>query len=269
MNVSEAREIYLDELPRIERIVRHALRWSGLHGIDPEDFASVVKLKLIEDDYGVIRKFRGGSSFGTYLTSVIQRMLLDQRVREWGRWRPSTRARRLGAIAIRLEALTHRDGHTFDEACTILTRSEPAVSLADLEAMHAGLPRRRRRPVMTGSLREHDPATDGTEVEHAVHQRDRERLASRISRTLEGAVADLSPEDRTILELCYAEGFSAAAAARSLGVPRNRLCRQLARTLRQLREQLEADGVEQGAAQELLEHGASALELPFEASSSG
>src|SRR5947208_3040379 len=41
---------------------------------DVEDFASWVKLRLIDGDYAVIRKFQGRCSPATYLTVVIRRL---------------------------------------------------------------------------------------------------------------------------------------------------------------------------------------------------
>jgi RNA polymerase sigma factor for flagellar operon FliA len=42
-------------------------------GVEADDFASHPKLKLIEDDYAILRKFQGRSSLRTYLTVVIER----------------------------------------------------------------------------------------------------------------------------------------------------------------------------------------------------
>jgi hypothetical protein len=53
-------------------------------------------LKLIENDYRILRSFEGLASLGTYLTTVIARLFLDFQIHEWGRWRPSAAATRLG-----------------------------------------------------------------------------------------------------------------------------------------------------------------------------
>ena len=53
---------------------------------------------------------RGRGSLNTYLRVVIERLVLDMRVTNWGKWRPSARARRLGAEAVLFEQLTVRDG---------------------------------------------------------------------------------------------------------------------------------------------------------------
>src|ERR1019366_2147799 len=91
-----------------------------LPGVEADDFASHVKLRLIEDDYAILRKFQRRSSLRTYLTVVIQRMFLDYRISAWGKWRPSAEAKRAGAVAVQLEQLMGRDGYRFGEACELL-----------------------------------------------------------------------------------------------------------------------------------------------------
>ncbi|MGH8186413.1 MAG: hypothetical protein ACREUC_07605, partial [Steroidobacteraceae bacterium] len=96
-------------------------------------------LKLIEHDYAVLRRFEGASSLRTYLTVVLHRVLLDQRNREWGRWRPSAAAYRNGPLAVRLERLVTRDGLTPAEAIAAVG---PDVDPANCAAWLQGLPSR-------------------------------------------------------------------------------------------------------------------------------
>src|SRR6185503_1033291 len=102
-----------------------------------------VCFKIFEDDYGIIRKFEGRSSFSTYLTTVILRLFHQWRVEQWGKWRPSAEAKRLGDKAITLERLITRDGFTFDEAVKVLTVRDGGLSpVAELEALYVRLPLR-------------------------------------------------------------------------------------------------------------------------------
>jgi RNA polymerase sigma factor (sigma-70 family) len=260
MNVSEARQLYLRELPTIDGIVRTACRRRGA-GMDEEDFASVVKLRLIENDYAVIRKFGGRSSFRTYLTIVVQRFLLDQRVREWGRWRPSAEARRLGSVAVSLERLLHRDGLTFDEACAVLARRAPRTPRPLLETLVCSLPVRRQRPVQSGEPKESDLTLDASAVERPAFQRDRERIADQAARLLDETIASLDAEDRLILKLRFQEELPMVEVARSLGAPRRVVHKRVRRLLDSLRAELEASGLDRGTVWDLIEHGAENLAL--------
>jgi RNA polymerase sigma factor (sigma-70 family) len=260
MNVAQARQLYLRELPTVDGIVRTACRRRGA-GMDEEDFASIVKLKLIEDDYAVIRKFSGRSSFRTYLTIVIQRFLLDQRVREWGRWRPSTEAKRLGGLAVTLERLLHRDGLTFEEACVLMAASAERPSRSALETLAGQLPSRRYRLVHAREPKEHDATLDASAVERPAFQRDRERIADRAVRVLEEAISRLEAEERLILRLRYQEELTTVEVARNLGTTRRQLQKRIRHLLDALRGALEARGLDRGTAWDLIEHGAENLEL--------
>ena len=135
--------LFLSQLAVIERVISFVSSRHHLPGVDADDFGAHVKLKLIEDDYAVLKKFEGRSSLRTYLTVVIQRLFLDYRIAAWGKWRPSAEATRGGEIAILLERLTSRDGYSFDEACELLeTNHQVTLPRAELEAMAGRLPGR-------------------------------------------------------------------------------------------------------------------------------
>src|SRR5215213_773629 len=132
-----------DNLPTVDRIVASLCRRHGLSGDDADDFRSWVYLQLVEDDYAILRKFRGESSLATYLTVVIAMLFREYRVREWGRWRPSAIARRLGPLAVRLEMLVFRDGCTLSQAGEVLRSEGEKVSDRELADILAQLPPRR------------------------------------------------------------------------------------------------------------------------------
>src|SRR5260221_10151464 len=113
--------LFLSQLDLIERVIRFVSSRQHLSASDADDFASHVKLKLIEADYAVFRKFQGRSSLRTYLTIVIERLFLDYRISAWGKWRASAQAKRGGQGAGLLEQLLVRDGYGFEQACELLT----------------------------------------------------------------------------------------------------------------------------------------------------
>src|SRR5215212_3086060 len=115
-----ADELLTSNLPLIERAIAFACRRNQLSPEDAEEFGSVVKLRLVENDYAVLRAHEGRSSMATFIGIVVQRMLLDFRIHAWGKWHASAEAKRLGDVALELEQLMHRDGRTLGEAFTIL-----------------------------------------------------------------------------------------------------------------------------------------------------
>ena len=122
----DTHRLFLDNLALIERIVRTVGRRHHLSAVEQEDFAGFVSVRLLENDCAVLRKFRGKSSMWTYLAAVIERQLLDFIYERWGRWRPSATADSIGPVAVLLERLVTRDGHTLEEAMEII-RTNHAV----------------------------------------------------------------------------------------------------------------------------------------------
>src|SRR5689334_7815875 len=118
---------YLEHRESIERIAAFVARRGHLNADESAEFVQIVSYKLFEDDWAIIRKFEGRSSFTTYLTTVIARFFHQWRVEQWGKWRPSAEAKRLGDKAITLERLITRDGFTFDEAVKVLTIRDGAM----------------------------------------------------------------------------------------------------------------------------------------------
>jgi hypothetical protein len=137
--------LFLRNLSAIDGIARAAARRRRLTPDEAEEFRSIVRLRLIEDDYAIIREFRGSSSFRTFLTVVIARQCLDYRAASWGRWRASSRARRLGDTAVTLERLIARDGLSFERAAASIRETEPTVTNERLRDLAVQLPPRVKR----------------------------------------------------------------------------------------------------------------------------
>ena len=59
---------FLAHLPAAERILSALARRHALSRDAAEEFSAWAKLRLIENDYAILAKFRGESSLATYLT---------------------------------------------------------------------------------------------------------------------------------------------------------------------------------------------------------
>ena len=234
--------LLISEFDTVERVIRFVAARRHLRTSDAEEFASHVKIKLIENDYAVLRKFEGRSSLRTYLTVVIQRMFLDYRDAAWGKWRPSAEAKRAGEVGIVLEQLLWRDGYSFDEACEILATSHRlAVDRSELERVAARLPTRSRRQFESdASLAEHAAASS---AEALVDHGERSKVARRISAALRRLIAAAEPQDRLILVFRFADQRTVPQIASMLQIDQKRLYRRLDDLLREIREGLEADGI--------------------------
>ncbi len=242
-------QLFLSELAVIERVIGWVCARRGLRGADADDFASVVKTRLVENDYEVLGKFQGRSSLKTYLTAVINRLYLDFQVQRFGKWRSSAEARRLGTTALRLECLLFRDGLTFDEACGVIL-SDPRVR-ETRDALHAI---RQRLPHRPGRV----PQGEGPEPVRldsgasAVERAERQALAERTFAVIRRSLSQLPAPDRLFVRLHLESGLTVAEASRSLGLDQKGLYRRKEEILRLLRSALEAEGIGAEAARDLL-----------------
>lgn len=254
---------FLAELAVIERVIAWVCARRSLRGADAQDFGSVVKLRLVENDYEVLARFEGRSSLKTYLTVVINRMYLDFQAQRFGKWRSSAEARRLGTLALRLERLTARDGLSFDEACGVLL-SDPRVS-ATRDALHAlsqRLPNRPGRVEREAVLEPVRPESAAAAVERV----ERQQLAERTFGVIRQALQRFCAQDRVFMRLHLESGFTVAEAARSLGLDQKALYRRRESLLKRLRTELAGEGIGTEAARELLSaldwHAALVVEEP-------
>ena len=141
-----AERLFVEHLSCVRRLAAKVARTHQLSADEADEFEGIVCLRLIADDYAVLRRFRWQCTLQTFLTVVIRRLCLDFRVAQWGKWRPSAASREGGAAAVLLERLTMRDGLTFEQACTVLeTKHTLDVQRNSLAALHARF-RARRRP---------------------------------------------------------------------------------------------------------------------------
>lgn len=238
----DAERLFREHLQAIDNIAQSICRRNGVHEHEAEDFASDMRLKLCEADFAVIRKFREQSSFNTYLTVVIAKGFLDYRRRIWGKWSPSSRAKRIGKVAILLERLIYRDGYTFDAACqTLEQRHGVTIGRQKLRAMLAELPRRSPRRFEDGDGLDEMPSAERADAPVLASERD-DRLAT-AERTLRQALEQLSDEDRAIIRMAFYEGMSVAQIARGLGVDQTRLYPRIRQLLASLRKALDSQGI--------------------------
>ena len=229
-----------EELALLSRVVREVARARHLAARDTQDFIQTVQLRLIERDYDVFRQFTGRSSLRTYLRVVVTRMLLDWRNSEFGKWRASAAATRLGEQATRLERLIHRDGYSTDEAIELLRGSDQNVSVPQLRQLAAQLPQRQRRTMVSDeALRD----VSGGTFEDPIEDAEAANAQQRIRRALKMALQQLSPEERWLIRVRYGQNRSVQTLARSMNTDPKTLYRRFDRTLRSLRRFLVAAGV--------------------------
>lgn len=245
--------IFVEHLPVLDRVVANLGRRYGMSADEVEELSSTIKMRIVESDYAVFRKFRGESSLPTYLTVVITMMAREERIAQRGRWRPSAAAQRIGPVGIGLETLVHQKGYGLAEAGEVMrSRGETTLSDRELGDLLRQLPRRApMRPVEVGAepLRA-QPASE--DAEGAVAGEETSTRLAGVQRALGQSLAALPLEDRLLLKLRFWQEASIADAARILGVEQRPLYRRLERILNDLRGRLAAEGVTSEQVREMI-----------------
>ncbi|HEX3534940.1 MAG TPA: sigma-70 family RNA polymerase sigma factor [Gemmatimonadaceae bacterium] len=255
-------ERFLANVPTIERIAAFYCRRMHLSDADTEDFVSYVKLELIERNYDIIEKFEGRSSFTTYLTTVIHRLLYQHRTKEWGKWRPSAEAKRMGDVAIALERLTTRDGYSLNEAFQLMTTgSPPAASRRELEAIALRLPPRIPRPMLVTEEAAPDLVAASDDPSDGPASREREQIARRAASVLDTIMTSFDPEDRLILKMRFWSAQRIADIAATLHLDAKKTYKRIDKLLGKVRGALERAGIGRKEIDDLFAHGDRPVEI--------
>src|SRR5262245_35127486 len=247
--------LFLASLSVIDDTTRQVCRRHHMTGAEAEDFRSDVRLHFIERDYEVLRRFEGRSSLATYVNVVIQRLALDFRNRQWGKWKPSAEARRLGPTAILLERLVTRDGWPVDQAAEAL-RVNHGIPLDDpLRALCVKLGQRMPSRQLVAETEASDVASDQPGPDVNVVRAEHDFLAKRVQTALERARQALGPEERLILKMRFEDAVPVADIARALHLNQRRLYRTIERLLARLGESLESEGISRADVSSLFAEG--------------
>jgi RNA polymerase sigma factor for flagellar operon FliA len=245
-------ELFNANLALIDRVIDGVCRRAGLRDADAEDFASVVKLALIEDDYAVLRGFEGRAPLGAFLTVVVQRFLTQERLRIWGRWRASAEAERLGDAAVLLEKLLVRERRSLEEAVPIVRAFDPSLDRRRVRELADQLPQRSARPRLVPLPDESDQFAAGDAADARTHEAEARLTSERAARVVRETIAPMPIHDQMLLRFHFGAELTIAETSRLLGVPQRPLYRRIEVVLRELRSALEREGLGAAVIEDLI-----------------
>jgi len=228
------------ELDLLVRTIKAVACSRRLPREDAAEFLQVVQLTMLERNYDVFAKFSGNSSLKTYLTVVVTHLLVDWRNGQYGRWRPSIAATRLGPDALALERLISRDGYSADSAIAIFRTAHPVQDEASLRRVVEKLPARPRRRMVRAEVLDTVAARD---FDDPVDDAERQRDVRRIRKALVRALAQLPVEEQRLIRLRYGCSHSVQAIGQQLQTDPKALYRRFDRILAGLRQSLASDGI--------------------------
>lgn len=244
-SATRGRRLLETHLDLIQRNLHYLGRRSGLPEIDAEEFLPWALFKLVDNDYRILGRWEGRSSFPTFLRVVLLNLLRDYRIHIWRKWRPSAEARHRGPASVLLERLVVRDGLTVDAAVERL-QTEHGLSpvpgdVERLERLAATPPWRHRWWRDGEEVLLHIPV-DG-EVEARIEERELTCMAGRLRGLLTPLLEALPAEERHLLRLSFFERLSMASIAPILGRPQKELYKVRERCLKRIRQSLSEVGL--------------------------
>jgi RNA polymerase sigma factor (sigma-70 family) len=248
--------LLLNHLSDLRRFVQRSCRSRAI-GHEVEDVVSALCVKLLEADGAVIRAHQGRGPFRAYLARIVDRFVLDYQNREWGKWRPSVQALRLGPAGLLLDQLMSRDQLPTHIAVSIVSH-RLRMAEADVNRMAAALSLTKRCGRRQPNPVESEPTVmfDGEGHEYP-------QLARSLQQALCAAVNRLDAVERLMLERRFRDNKTVTDVASELGIERKRLYRHYEQTFAKLRRHLLALGFDGGTFAALLATGAYTIDNAF------
>ncbi len=233
--------LFRNHLEVVEWAIRFVCQKHGLSAEETEDFSSHVRLKLMDDDYAALRKFRGESKLSTFLVATISYRFLDYRNALWGKWRPSAKAVRLGVEARLIEQLTHRDEYTDDEAFEILrTNHHLTLTRAEFEAILAQLPSRDKRRFESDDVLE--GLVSGESPDHNILDEEKRIAREQLLQATKDVLLALPSQERLLVKLFDEDGLHMNEVAKVMGGDSTVLFRRRVQILARVRKRLQERG---------------------------
>ncbi len=233
-----------------------------------EEAALAVLDRLRENDWRRLHEYRRASSFTSFLTVVVWRLLEDFARKRYGRRRPPAWIRNLGGIWSRLYDLLCLQRLEIAAAVAAVQQHRPRAEANRIEDAAWVV---RQRVIDCGSHQglevayedreaTADPVFRGEESEdRGLEEKQRRELfralfevltevpEKTVERNLEALCRlriSLKPEEKLLLQLCYQDGLSVSHAGKMLGYNRYQAHGRLRRLLARLRGEFERVGLD-------------------------
>jgi RNA polymerase sigma factor (sigma-70 family) len=247
--------LFLAHLEVIDSAIKTVCRRYRLASPEADDFAASVRLRLFERPDPLL-KFEGRSRIETYLVVVVTRLFLDYCNAQWGKWRPSAEARRLGSTAMLVERLVVRDSYTFDQIVDTLRTNHGITMTPELLAFHAKITSRAPSRQFVSDVEAAAVDSGGPAASVNVVIAEQEFLAKRVRAALDKVLQRITAEERTILRLRYCDGMTIVGIARALNKDEKPFFRAMDRLHAAIGAGLLAEGIRPEDVHELIESGA-------------
>jgi len=241
----------------IDQAIKCICRRHNLPVEEAEEFAAETRYKLVENDYKIVREFKGKSSIKTYLFTVINRLFIDKKRASQGRWRASEKAKQLGNVAIKLDELLHKDNYSLEEAYRMLQINyNVTLSEEELDRIFHKI-NKERTPRIKEECEDEivsaipDP---GMRPDEEVEKKKLEKATEKLSVLVDEISGTLDENDRLALKMKFQDDHSISAISRCLGISRSNIEKRLKGILHEFKKRiLASEGINQNDVAEIID----------------
>ena len=241
MDYVEAKSFFESNLSITDRIIKNYCSKHNIVRVEADECKSHVYEKIITDtDYQKIRKFKGESSYETYMNTVISRILID-RMRSGGRWKPSQKALKIGKEAVILEELVFKKKYSFEQAYNTLTTNHN-ISI-ERERAYEIITLLQRKHHKSASPRELEltddvPDTKVTLPDEAAINKETSKMKDQLDYIVTDLRNLLSNEERLLLRMRFEDNIKISEIARVLKKDRGYIDKKLKAILTKFKDDI-------------------------------
>lgn len=246
MDCSEAKRLFVSNLTVTNKIIEKYCRMHNVRGNEVDDCRSYVYEKLIDNDYKKIREFKGNSSYKTFITVVITRILIDRKRLSSRKWKPSKKAIEIGKEAVILEELVYCKDCSFEEAYNILTtnhnipidRDKAYEIVTQLQGRN--IRRKRHKKV---EIDENGYGIHSISPEEAAIDEENLKIKEQLYIIIKEMHESLSNEERLLLKMRFEDDISISKIARILKMNRSDVDKKLKAIIRRFKDKILTKGI--------------------------
>lgn len=229
-----------------------------------EEAALYVMNRLENDEWELLRSYRGKARLKTYFSSVVYNLLEDFARQRFGRVRPPLWLRKLGGIWLLLYRLMCLERYNYSEATNLAADRYQRLRLDQIETMAdrilGEIPGCGKNQYLEEPLdkQRHDRLSAKASGRDTAEEKERQKIMrglhdyffgpdpdltrSQPLLKLIGCPVDLKGEERLLLALCHVDGLSVTEAGKKLGLNRFQAHGKLRRLYARLRHTFESAG---------------------------
>lgn len=233
------KKYFNDNIETIYSTINFFCRNKQIIGEDKKDFSSQILIKVIDNDYKVLRSYNKKSKLTTYLLTVISNYYIDLKRKEIKRWRPSKKSKNKGPIAVKLDELINKKNYTLEEAHDTLTINHNYnVTLDELSKIASEFKNSTRQIRKVSDTHLTTLTDNNPHTEEAIIKTEDQKTVNDMIRVSVKIRENLPGEAKLILKMRFFDDYSISQIGRMLNIKRHAVDKILKDSLKEIKDSL-------------------------------